>query len=60
MRDSDLTLYVVNILAFMVSYTFDIEAFLRIVLLVLTILFTAFKIYDNVQNRKNRVKGDDD
>ena len=57
MQDFDIKTPILNTIILLISFT-DIEATLKIVLLVSSIIYTFIKIFETVKNKKNGIKTD--
>jgi len=57
MQDIDIKTPILNTIILLISFT-DIEATLKIVLLVSSIIYTFIKIVETIKNKKNGIKTD--
>ena len=57
MQDFDIKTPILNTIILLISFT-DIEAALKIVLLVTSIIYTFMKIAETIKNKRNGIKTD--
>lgn len=57
MQDIDIKTPILNTIILLISFT-DIEATLKIVLLVSSIIYTFMKIVETIKNKRNGIKTD--
>lgn len=53
MTNQDLKLGIINMVSFIVSFT-NIESFLKILLLLVSILYTALKVYELLKKKNDK------